>query len=256
MIERRFYLETRDGSMDCFSVHPEEGGPFPSVLFYMDAPAIREELRDMARRLASAGYYVLLPNLFYRVGTENNYPFDQNAIRRDPQERQAMADTMAQTTNAMVVRDTEALLACVAGEDSALDSIGALGYCMSGQYVVSVMAAYPDAFACGASYYGVRILTDEDDSPHLMADAIKGELYLAFAERDHWVPDDTLEAIRKAFTGNGQPHRVEVYPGTEHGFAFSKRPVYHRDAAERHWERMHQLFRRKLGTPAGWMPSE
>ena len=252
MIERRLYLETRDGSMDCFSVHPEEGGPFPTVLFYMDAPAIRGELREMARRLATAGYFVLLPNLFYRVGTERNYPFDQAAIRNDPKQRQLMADTMADLTNAKVISDTEAMLAYIAREDAAAPSTAALGYCMSGQYVVSVMAAYPEAFACGASYYGVRIMTDEDDSPHRGAERIKGTLYLAFAERDHWVPDDTLERIREAFTGGGRPHRVELYPGTEHGFAFSRRPVYHRDAAERHWERMHQLFRRHLTAPSGW----
>ena len=252
MIERRFYLETQDGSMDCFSVHPEEGGPFPTVLFYMDAPAIREELRDMARRLASAGYFVLLPNLFYRVGTERNYPFDQAAIRNDPKQRQIMAETMADLTNAKVISDTESMLAYVAREDAATRSTAALGYCMSGQYVVSVMAAFPETFSCGASYYGVRIVTDESDSPHLRADQIQGKLYLAFAERDHWVPDETLEQIRGLFTGEDKPHRVELYPGTEHGFAFWKRPVYHKDAAERHWERMHQLFRQNLAMAPGW----
>ena len=252
MVERSFYLETRDGSMDCFSVHPEEGGPFPSVLFYMDAPAIREELRDMARRLGSAGYFVLLPNLFYRVGTERNYPFDQAAIRRDPKQRQIMADTMADLTNAKVINDTETMLGYLVREEAATQSTAALGYCMSGQYVVAVMGAYPEAFSCGASYYGVRIVTDEEDSPHLKADQIKGELYLAFAERDHWVPDDTLERIRHVFTGDGRAHRIEVYPGTEHGFAFWKRPVYHREGAERHWERMHHLFRRNLMPPEDW----
>ena len=43
-------------------------GPHPIILFYMDAPAIREELRDMARRFAAVGYYVMLPNLYYRSG--------------------------------------------------------------------------------------------------------------------------------------------------------------------------------------------
>ena len=121
----------------------------------------------------------------------------------------------------------ETMLGYVAREGAAAQSTAALGYCMSGQYVVAVMGAYPEAFLCGASYYGVRIVTDEEDSPHLKADQIKGELYLAFAERDHWVPDDTLERIRHLFTGDGRVHRVEVYPGTEHGFAFWKRPVYH-----------------------------
>ncbi len=252
MLERRFYLETRDGSMDCFSVQPEAGGPFPTVLFYMDAPAIREELRDMARRLASAGYHVLLPNLFYRAGTEGAYPFDQAAIRTDSKQRQIMADTMADLTHAKVVSDTDTMLAYCRDEASVLPSTAALGYCMSGQYVVSVMAEFPEAFACGASYYGVRILTDEPDSPHLKAAQVQGHLYLAFAERDRWVPDATLARIREVFTGKGRPHCVEMYPGTDHGFAFPQRPVYQREAAERHWERMHRLFRQHLVPPPGW----
>ena len=70
MIERHVDIATTDGAMNSFVVHPEEGGPFPAVLFYMDAPGKREELHDMARRLAAVGYYVVLPNLYYRVSRD------------------------------------------------------------------------------------------------------------------------------------------------------------------------------------------
>ena len=83
MIENFINIETKDGLIDTFEVKPDEGGPFPAIIIYMDAPAIREELRDMARRLASMGYYVLLPNLFYRVGKEGSYPFTFAKIRED-----------------------------------------------------------------------------------------------------------------------------------------------------------------------------
>ena len=76
MIEQTVEIPTRDGATTTFIAHPERGGPHPLILFYMDAPAIREELRDMARRLASCGYYVMLPNLYYRAGVleMNNVP--------------------------------------------------------------------------------------------------------------------------------------------------------------------------------------
>ena len=64
MIEQTIDIQTKDGAMETFIVHPERGGPFPPVLLLMDAPGIREELRDMARRMATSGYYVLLPNLY------------------------------------------------------------------------------------------------------------------------------------------------------------------------------------------------
>src|SRR6476660_2130072 len=66
MVEHHLDIHTAHGAMNAFVVHPEENGPHPVVLFYMDAPGKREELHDMARRLASVGYYVLLPNLYYR----------------------------------------------------------------------------------------------------------------------------------------------------------------------------------------------
>ena len=66
MIEHHLDLATADGAMNTFVVQPEEGGPHPVVLFYMDAPGKREELHDMARRIAAVGYVVVLPNLYYR----------------------------------------------------------------------------------------------------------------------------------------------------------------------------------------------
>ena len=68
MIDQQIDIPTKDGQTTTFITHPERGGPFPVIIFYMDAPAIREELRDMARRLATSGYYVMLPNMYYRSG--------------------------------------------------------------------------------------------------------------------------------------------------------------------------------------------
>ena len=110
MIENFINIETKDGLIDTFEVKPDEGGPFPAIIIYMDAPAIREELRDMARRLASMGYYVLLPNLFYRVGKEGSYPFTFAKIRDDKSHFSAMIKTMDDTTNELVVSDTKYIL--------------------------------------------------------------------------------------------------------------------------------------------------
>jgi len=247
MREVEIGIQTNDGTMDTFVCHPEEGGPFPAVILYMDAPGIREELRDMARRIGTVGYFVLLPNLYYRSGREGDYGFDLSRIRTDDDERRKMFDVMGTLTNARVVADTRPLLDLVRGHSqAAAGPVGCVGYCMSGQFVISVAAAYGDDFAAIASYYGVGILTDAEDSPHLKAAEITGEVYLAFASEDPYVPQSVLDSLPGILTDAGVAHRIEIYPGTEHGFAFPQRPAYQKAAAERHWERLFALFDRRL----------
>ena len=247
MKEYEVEIATSEGSLDTFVCHPEEGGPFPAIIMYMDAPGIREELRDMARRIATVGYFVILPNLYYRTGREGHYGFDLERIRSDDAQLQNMFKIMNETTNERMVDDTEHMLAFIKGESEAKPGkVGCVGYCMSGRIVMSVAAAYPDSFAAIASYYGVGIMTDDENSPHLSAHRITGEVYLAFAEKDVYVPDALLEAIPKAMDEAHLNYRMEIYPGTDHGFAFPGRPAYHKVAAERHWERMFALFERNL----------
>jgi carboxymethylenebutenolidase len=223
--------------------HPERGGPFPVIIFYMDAPAIREELRDMARRLATSGYYVMLPNMYYRAGVMELGP-----INPDPEspERKRMFELMHSLSIPLVMEDTKALLAYAEGQKAANTKIvGTVGYCMSGRYAVNAATHFPDRVKAAASVYGVQLATDQPDSPHLAASKTKAELYFACAETDVYAPQEIIDKVSEGMRGTR--NEVEVYPGTHHGFAFPKRPVYHRDAAERHWERLLALYRRNLG---------
>ena len=73
MIEETRDIRTKDGMMETFICHPERNGSSPAVFLLMDAQGVREELKDMARRLGTVGYYVLLPNLYYRAGRDTIY---------------------------------------------------------------------------------------------------------------------------------------------------------------------------------------
>ena len=75
MHEKNIIIKTKDGNLDC-KIFINSNINAPTIIFYMDAPGIREELRIMCRRILKNGYNVLLPNLFYRVGTEGDYPFN------------------------------------------------------------------------------------------------------------------------------------------------------------------------------------
>ena len=245
MIETHLDIPTADGAMNSFVVHPEEGGPFPVVLFYMDAPGKREELHDMARRLATVGYCVVLPNLYYRNTRE--YWLKE---RTEP----AMAEMFALMHSldaATTECDTRAMLQFVDALPQAdATRIGAVGYCMSGPFVMWAAAAFPERLRCIASVYGANMVTDKPDSPHRIADKVRCESYFACAEIDKWASPAAIEQLQAALQAAGTPHRIEWYPGAEHGFAFPLRAgIYNKPAAERHWERLFSLFGRVLGRP-------
>jgi carboxymethylenebutenolidase len=244
MIDQQIEIPTKDGHTTTFITHPERDGPHPVIIFYMDAPAIREELRDMARRLGTSGYYVMLPNLYYRSGVMELGP-----IPPDPEapERKRMFGYMNSINIPLIMEDTTALLAYADGQSAARkDVVGAVGYCMSGRYAMNAATHFPGRVRAAASIYGTHLVTDQPDSPHLAAQKSKAELYFGCAETDVYAPAEIIEKLTQSM--KGAKAEVEVYPGTHHGFAFPKRPVYHRDAAERHWERLLALYRRNLST--------
>jgi len=247
MIEQTVEIPTADGAVTTFIVYPERDGPHPVVLFFMDAPGIREELRDMARRLASVGYYVMLPNLYYRRGVlEIADPPPLPA----KEARERVFELMGSLTIPMVMQDGDALLA-FADRDPAASKrkAGAVGYCMSGQYAINIAARHPERIGAAASIYGVQLVTDQDDSPHLAAQRATAELYFGCAEIDSWAPLEMIETLDQAMKAHDLDAEVELYPGVEHGFAFPQRPAYDKAAAERHWERLFALFARRLHSP-------
>ena len=241
MNEQQVQIPTPDGRMSTFIVHPERDGPFPVVLFYMDAPGIREELRDMARRIAATGYYVMLPNLYYRSGVE-----ELGAMATDA-DRERIWALMGSIDVPQVMADTDALLAFADGQAAARPDVGGtVGYCMSGIYALNAAARHPDRLKAAGSFYGVRLVGKRDDSPHRTVARVKGEIYVGAAETDQFISLDEVRAFEAAAKAAGVKGEVEIYPGADHGFAFPARAAYDKQAAERHWERLHALFARNL----------
>ena len=245
MIEQTVEIATKDGATTTFIVHPERDGAHPVVLFFMDAPAIREELRDMARRMASAGYYVMLPNLYYRKGVlelKDLPPLDEKAARA------RMFELMGSISIPMIMDDGDALLNYADRDPAAgKGKIATVGYCMSGQYAINFAARYPDRVGAAASVYGVQLVTDRPDSPHLAAQKAGGELYFACAEHDDYAPMEMVQALDQLVKAKNLNAEVELFEGVHHGFAFPQRgAVYDKPAAERHWERLFSLWKRTL----------
>lgn len=240
-------VRTADGAMRTFFACDYASGLRPVVIVLMDAPGVREALRDIARTIAADGYLVALPDLYYRthpgltIGPTRSHP-DADANRK------RLGEMVATLSNARVAADVSALLDWVQREKLGLDERAAIvGYCMSGAFAVAAAAAEPSRIRCVASYYGTRLVTDAADSPHRIAAESGAEMYFAFADHDPFVPPAQVEALRAQFASHGLAHAVETYPGSDHGFVFPDRGTYHADAAERHWRTLRDLLTRNLG---------
>ncbi len=239
MIERFFDLTTADGEMPVFTVRPDADAPYPVVLFLMDAPGMREELRDMCRRLATVGYHVIAPQLYYRKVREFNV--------FETEDRERMYELMDSLSNGMVDSDVGVMLEYLVADPAADTSrVGVVGYCMSGPFAITAAAAFPDQVKAAASIHGVRLATDRDDSPHRSLAHSNAEIYIGCAETDKWAPPELVAEFEAAMIEHETTGRIEWNPGTEHGYAFAERPSYDKEASERHWERLHDLFARTL----------
>ena len=245
MIEETLDIATGDGAMETFLCRPERG-LHPAVFLLMDAPGIREELRDMARRLASVGYCVLLPNLYYRAGRDTKYGPD--VLEQGSAEHTRMRAVRTKMTIPPVMADIAAMFTFIDGQAAAKPGpVGAHGYCMSGPYALAAAARYPRRIGAAASFYGTWLVNDAEESPHLSLAKPKGELYIACAEHDDLAPLPMVAELRGLFEKAGTAGELEIYPGVHHGFAFPQRWCYDKPAAERHWERLIALYRRCLG---------
>ena len=246
MIEEAVEIATEDGRMSAYTFRPEEKGEYPPVILYMDASGIREELKNMSRRIAGRGYFCLLPDLYHRLGTIRFDP-ERRDERRDEAMMKVVTACRLSLSNAGVMQDTKGIIAFLDAKECVKKGPkGCIGYCMSGQYIVSALGTFPEDFAAGASLYGVGIVTEDDDSPHLLADRMKGELYLGFAEVDHLVPENVIPDLEAALNKHSVPYERKTFPNTRHGFCFEERSVYNLEAAEEVWEKAFDLFKRRL----------
>jgi carboxymethylenebutenolidase len=225
-------IKTKDGACRTAVFRPASGaGPWPAVIFYMDGVAIRPTLYDMCQRLADFGYLVLLPDMFYRVGTYE--PFDGKTLFTDPVQRDKLMTMVRSATNKqLATEDTGSFLAYL---DSLPDvkgkNVGATGYCMGGGFVLTVAAAYPDRFAAAASFHGGSLATDEPDSPHRVFDKIKARVLIIGLIRISTICQNKKRALRRrsmrrtsSIAPKSGPARCTVGRWRIYQFTSAKRP--------------------------------
>lgn len=252
MKERFVKIETSDGRMETFISHPEQGGPFPPVVLFMDVWGVREQLFDIARRIGTVGYAAVVPNFYYRKGGtmfDYRHPDGKTISLKalDKGEQEKILAFLSHLTDDLAVSDTGAVLEYLISDDAVRPGpVGSIGYCLGGRLVFRAAGAFPDAFHASASLHGTRLATDAPDSPHLDAPKMKGEIYCGYGELDRYTPPEVIAAVREAFAGAAVDYIDQVHSQVDHGYAIPDRDVFDKAAAERDWELIFAMYQRQL----------
>ena len=235
-------LPTPDGAARAFTFAPQGSGPWPAVIFVMDALAIRPALFDMCERIAAHGYFVLLPDMFWRAGAYP--PIDIAAVFKDEAvRRKTLGPLMASTDPDKAMRDIGAGLDYLATQPMVKTGpVGITGYCMGGGIALRAAGLFPDRVAAAAAFHGGRLATDAPDSPHLLAPKIKASILVAGADEDAGFPAEQADRLRAALDAAGVDNEVTIYQGARHGYAPADMPVYDKAASERHFRDLFALL--------------
>jgi carboxymethylenebutenolidase len=232
------------GTMDAVFIHPASG-KHPAVILWPDIAGIREAKKIMARRLAAAGYAVLVPNPYYR-----SLPGPQFAdfdAWRSGGGMQKVGPWMAQNTPAAVAETTKAVVAWLDQQASvdAAKGIGVQGYCMTGSWTIRGAAAVPDRIKGAASFHGGNLVNDTPESPHNLFDESRAAHLIAIAKNDDAQTPTHKDVLKTAAAAANRPAEIEVYQA-DHGWTVPDSPVYDQAEADRAWERLLDLYKTNL----------
>lgn len=234
-------IPTPDGQADAFAAFPDGGERHPGVLMYADGFGIRPVLREMARELAGHGYYVLVPNLFYRHGPAPviELPEYIGEEARPAVFAQLMPLIEAHTTE-RVLSDADAYLRFLTTQpEVGAGPVAVTGYCIGGLLAMRTAAAHPDQVAAVAGFHGPVGADGPDSFATLTA-----RVHLGHAEGD--LTPEALGELNQALDAAGVDHTSEIYPGTVHGFTMADTDAFHPGALQRHWDRLLPLLGRTL----------
>ncbi len=238
-------IETKDGVADAYLARPDGEGSYPGVLLLIDAFGLRPRIEEMADRIAAQGFVVLAPNVFYRAGRAPVISLDG---LDDPEKRgeifQQIMPLMQELTTERIVSDADAYLGKL--EEVARGPIALTGYCMGGRLGWQIAAAYPRRVAALGAFHTGGLVTEAEDSPHLIAGEISAELYFGFADNDHSMPAESIATLEKALDEASASYVSEVYEGAAHGYTMSDTPAYDEAAAERHFAALFDLLGRTV----------
>ena len=246
-------VKTPDGECDAAFIHPATGS-HPAVIIWPDAFGLRPAMVDMGKRIAAAGYSVLVPNPYYRMAKAPG--IDMNGFSFANQADMAKLRPLMGSIGAAgaAEKDAVAFITFLDAQKqvNAAKKVGTQGYCMGGPLVMRTAAAVPTRVGAGASFHGGGLVTDQPTSPHLLIPKMKARLYIGIASNDDQRQPDAKDKLKEAFAAANVPAEIEVYKGL-HGWcvpdmpaADASNPIYNKPDAEKAWVKLVALYKAAL----------
>lgn len=237
--ELEIEVTTPDGVADAVFFRWAEGTR-PGILQFPDGIGLRQSQRDLARCLASEGYDVLLPNIYYRNAREPFFPPQPDFT--DPVLRARFDELRAPVTPEAMERDGAAYVDSLLSQTGvARGSVGVVGFCFTGAFALRTAAVRPDVVAAAASFHGGRLFTGDPSSPHMSLPRVRARLCFGHARDDKSMPPDAIAAFEQALADWGGRYDSETYDAL-HGWAMPDSRVYDKIEAERAFGKLRELF--------------
>jgi carboxymethylenebutenolidase len=238
-------VPTPDGSADAVLFHPSGSGSWPAVLMWPDILGLRPVFREMGRRLAAAGYTVLVPNPFYRT---KRAPIVTGAFDfNDPKQVQPLLALKATLTDAAIDKDAAAFISFLdhQKQTNRRKGAGVQGYCFSGPFAFHAAAVRSDRIRAVGTFHGGGLVTRDASSPHLLIPKTKASFLIAIARNDDQKQPEAKDILKRTLAAAKRPGVVEVYPA-DHGWCVAGSQTYDHGSAERAWAELLRLYRANL----------
>lgn len=238
-------VRTTDGVCSTHVFTPANGENLPAIIMFMDAYGARPAMYDLADKLASAGYCVALPDIFYRSGWTAEQAVGLFEI---PEKREHFMTKIIPTVSGEnIMRDMPAWISYLHGRDDVRDGgIGTTGYCLGGRLSITAAGSLPNDVSAAASYHGGGLATDAPDSPHKLAPQMKARVYVAGAIEDRGFDDAQKQRLEDALTAAHVEHKIETY-NAHHGWVPADQKTHDEAATQRHWQTTFALFGQTFG---------